>query len=593
MSIKPQKDNEMLDNNGESELFGEPSVPAESAESAQETADAADIENEMNDSAVTGTAAADTDTVNDADTATDVDAENDVYAVSEDFDEILGSSEKPFSKKKRIIIISSVAAAILIAGGVLFGLISMWRNGDAAAPAFLDDSKLVDTGKIFDGVSVNGESFAGLTEKQAEKKLELIKNEMSPKIALTVTANDKSEILTESNFDYTFNTEDVLNSIKEYCDNIRKGKQKKLKSKKFELVKTLNEDSVDIAVENLSASMNITPINKTVTGVNGEYFYSEGRKGSEIDKADLRAKIIEFLNSGETNGEIAAKVNPIEPITVNAQDESGEVVLLSTFSTTSTNTANGNHNMALALKACDGSVIKPGQVWSFNGRTGNTNLTSLGYRSAKVISGGKYVEGIGGGICQASTTIYNAALYAGLDIAERHYHLWASAYAKAGFDATIDYPGLDLKLKNSSQYPVYMKCTMSGNKLTVSIFGHKPTDYDTIKLNSVTTERVEGNYFRVAATRTFYKNGAVVKTENLTPSKYSLKKASGSGSTPTQPTAPTQPDPTPSTPSTSSTPSTPSTPSAPDPTPSQPDSSDTSSTTPSESGESTETGAGE
>ncbi len=463
------------------------------------------------------------------------------------------SNGKRFGKKGIIIIsITAFVLAALICVSAFF--INSWNNGDRAIPSYLQGYGFINTGKNFKGTSINGVSIEGLTKNETKKNAKKIEETLVNEFTLTINANGKSEVLTQDSFNFAYTTDDVLKEVEAYRLDIINGKTKR-KPKNFVIKRILIEDSVDLAIDNISTTLNVVAVDSVISNVNGSIFQSEGQKGSEIDKEDLRTKIIEFINSEQQTGTIDAKVNEVDPITINAPDGAGEVTVLATFSTVSTNNANGNHNMRLALKACDGSIIQPGAVWSFNAHTGNSNLESLGYKPATVIAGGKYATGIGGGICQASTTIYNAALYAGLEIAERHCHLWASSYAKAGFDATIDYPGLDLKIKNPGEHPVYLKCSMSGNRLTVTIFGHKSDEYDTIKLNSRTTQYVEGEYYRVAATRTFYKNGEVVRNENLTSSRYSLKKAvtdTPSADTPSADTGSSQPSSQPSTPPASS-----------------------------------------
>ena len=251
-----------------------------------------------------------------------------------------------------------------------------------------------------------------------------------------------------------------------------------------------------------------------------KYVYAEGTKGSEINQETLANDIRAFLSSGKTTGSIAAKTNEISP-TITVDMVKKNIVPLSTYSTYSYNTANGTHNMEQALSACNGSVIEPGATWSFNKCTGDSNLESNGYKPATVISNGKYEQGIGGGICQASTTIYYAAIYANMDIVERYNHKWASSYAAAGLDATIDYPNLDLKLKNKTSYQMFMECTISGNKLTVNIYGYKDPSYDTIATYSETCDITSEN-FGARAYRIFYKDGKETKREQLPPSTYSL-----------------------------------------------------------------------
>jgi vancomycin resistance protein YoaR len=217
---------------------------------------------------------------------------------------------------------------------------------------------------------------------------------------------------------------------------------------------------------------------------------------------------------------------------------------LGTYSTYSTNNANGNHNMRLALSKVNGLAVEPGATFSFDATTGNSTNASNGYLKAGAISGGKHIEEYGGGICQASTTIYGAAIRSNMEIVSRSNHLWASTYCPIGLDATVSYPYLDFKFKNPTKYPVYIVAGMSGTKLTVTFYGYQSPDYDSIQVTSKQTESipmpaavyktdnslapgtkkldVKGNGGRRAtAQRIFYKNGSVVKTEALPSSYYS------------------------------------------------------------------------
>ena len=131
-----------------------------------------------------------------------------------------------------------------------------------------------------------------------------------------------------------------------------------------------------------------------------------------------------------------------------------QTVKLSEYTTNSTNTENGTHNMALSLAAANGTVLKPGEIFSFNETTGDTTTGALGYLPATGISNNKSVQVYGGGICQSSTTIYGAALRADMEIVTRYNHRWPSSYVPIGQDATVDYPSTDFQFKNSSDYPV-------------------------------------------------------------------------------------------------------------------------------------------
>jgi vancomycin resistance protein YoaR len=129
------------------------------------------------------------------------------------------------------------------------------------------------------------------------------------------------------------------------------------------------------------------------------------------------------------------------------------------------------HNLTKAANIINGVMIKPGQIFSFNQTVGpRTGVT--GYRDALIIVGDKFEPGTGGGICQVSSTLYNANLLAGLEIVERYNHGLLVAYIPPGLDATVAYGLQDYRFKNNTDSPVYIRATAGGGKLTISIYGN-------------------------------------------------------------------------------------------------------------------------
>jgi len=143
--------------------------------------------------------------------------------------------------------------------------------------------------------------------------------------------------------------------------------------------------------------------------------------------------------------------------------------ILSTFTTSFTkNPKARNHNMKLASIALDQYVIEPGKTFSFNEVIGYAG-PDQGYKKATIFVNGKDQKAYGGGICQVSSTLYNAALEAGLEIVERHPHSKAVHYVEKGKDAATSYGTIDLKFKNNFPYPVTINTYISDNTITAEI----------------------------------------------------------------------------------------------------------------------------
>jgi vancomycin resistance protein YoaR len=133
---------------------------------------------------------------------------------------------------------------------------------------------------------------------------------------------------------------------------------------------------------------------------------------------------------------------------------------------------NRAENLTTAAKAVDGKILRPGETFSFNETVGPRE-PETGYKDAYVIVNGEYVEGTGGGVCQVSSTLYNAVLLADLKVVERMPHAIAVNYVPPGQDATVDYPKIDFKFNNDTASLVYIRTDVQSGVLTFRIWGKK------------------------------------------------------------------------------------------------------------------------
>jgi vancomycin resistance protein YoaR len=163
----------------------------------------------------------------------------------------------------------------------------------------------------------------------------------------------------------------------------------------------------------------------------------------------------------------------------------GITTLMSTFTTlfdlTKTNRV---HNIELAASLINHYFLAPGAVLSLNDFYGETTAEK-GYKEAPVIVGRELVPGFGGGLCQISSTFYNAALLAGLEIVERHNHDLTVPYIEPGRDATISYGARDLKVRNNTEHTIMIEAFVEGDALTFRVFGSptgKKVEIETRKL---------------------------------------------------------------------------------------------------------------
>ncbi len=449
--------------------------------------------------------------------------ESEIYSGEREAKIVKSAKTAKFKLSKfQIILFSSLAAAVVLLVAAWFTLSSLWRNGTIAMPSFIAKTGLYqgDNFRYFDGITINGIDVGGMTVKKANKAILADYEKNAPQYSITLSGGESDVVLTNADMKYSLDGDATLKEAKQFCINVMHGKEKK-KAISYNVPVVLSAESLKSITETAKNSVYLAPVDATFSGIkNSKPVFTDEVSGKNLDEAAFHTALQEFLAKAETVGTINLTTTEI-PATITKADLQEKIQLLASHTTISNNSAEGNHNMRKALTLCNNSIINPGEVWSFNGRTGNSNLPQDGWQKSVVYANGQQTWGYGGGICQASTTIYNAALKANLGIVERHCHLWASGYAMYGFDATIDYPGLDLKLKNNTEYPVYIDCYMKGTQLFVNIFGYHTGEYDNITFNSVETKRNE-SYVWFSASRTLWKDGKIVRTEQLTSSRYSL-----------------------------------------------------------------------
>ena len=193
--------------------------------------------------------------------------------------------------------------------------------------------------------------------------------------------------------------------------------------------------------------------------------------------------------------------------------------LLSTYSTSySTRATDRTTNLRLAANKINGTVLMPGETFSYNKVVGERTIAA-GYKEAPIYVSGQVVDGVGGGICQITTTLYNAVVYANLEIVERSNHQFVPSYARASRDATVVYGAIDFKFKNNRDYPIKIVCSVANGTANFQIFGLKhDNDYQVEISDRVTSTTSNAIYSE--AYKILKQNGQVVSSELLSRDVY-------------------------------------------------------------------------
>lgn len=193
--------------------------------------------------------------------------------------------------------------------------------------------------------------------------------------------------------------------------------------------------------------------------------------------------------------------------------------LLSSFSTKySVRATARTTNLKLAASKINGTVLMPGETFSYNKVVGARTIAA-GYKEAPIYVSGEVVDGLGGGICQITSTLYNAVVYANLDIVERTNHQFVPSYVTASRDATVVYGSLDFKFKNNRNYPIKINCSVSGGIANFQIFGLKQDDDYTVEISSYETGRTATAIYSEAY-KILKKDGKVVNKQLLSKDTY-------------------------------------------------------------------------
>lgn len=310
---------------------------------------------------------------------------------------------------------------------------------------------ILPKGTIIDGIDVSYK-----TKPNAIKIIRTkIQNEVKEK-ELKIIGEKQTYIFTYPEITFKDNTTTLINSIKskgEYTTKINY------------YLNGINE------VVNYISSCESTPTQEphAIFNLEGEPFtYVDGINGEEVDQNKLKVDILTSLSNKFEQIEIYTHQNQFKKT---IQDIKKETEQLSFFITYFDQTkVDRVHNISLAAQKINGSILYEGEEFSFNQTVGERTEEN-GFKSAKIIERGEFIEGIGGGVCQVSTTLYNAVLRAGLKIKEVHPHSLAVSYVPPSFDAMVSGNYFDLKFQNTTSTPIYIRAIASNNYIKFAIYG--------------------------------------------------------------------------------------------------------------------------
>lgn len=329
---------------------------------------------------------------------------------------------------------------------------------------------------VYPGVTVSGVDMEGLSRDELETKLQSEVIEKVMEKTMDVTVENKTYTFEYSSLDLTFDVDKITDGI------INFGKDMEFENKVAYLRNPEGKEiTIDFAhdpayVEEF-VSLVLTESNQdakdaSIKIVDGKITIVESQNGQKVDGEKLKSALIASITpSLEANETLTAEVEVEEP-EVKTEVLSKINGVLATYSTGyASSTAGRKFNVALAASQVNGTVLMPGEIISYNDTLGGVNAAN-GYKEAGIYVGNKVEQGIGGGICQISSTLYQTSVRAGLGVVERRNHSMPVAYLPVGLDATVYDPYTDLKLQNNYSSPIYFAASGNGSKATITIYGN-------------------------------------------------------------------------------------------------------------------------
>ncbi|MCE5284727.1 MAG: VanW family protein [Pelosinus sp.] len=364
----------------------------------------------------------------------------------------------------------------------------------SAVSLFAVNSAFMVTDQIYAGVMVGDISVGGLSEQAAKEKIAAFVKEHMKEAPIVITYQGQTWPLEAKEIDMVIDVEGLAH--KAYSVG-REGSLFSCLQERFltinqgyhiPLVLKYNQEKLEAFVQNIAATLDSEPSNAKIVQENAEIKVVQETIGYKVNVAETLAAIIDKLKSG-----IPLKVELViaesQPKIIAADLADIDCVLASYTTEFNPNNHNRVQNIILGARNFNNILVHSGESVSFNEVVG-PRLEKYGFKEAPGFINGKLVPDWGGGICQLTSTLYNAVLLANLAIEERTSHCQPPGYVPLGQDATVADNLLDFKFKNNSAHSIYIKSEVSGGSVTIYVFG-KNGDKPEIKIIATDKKVIE------------------------------------------------------------------------------------------------------
>jgi Uncharacterized vancomycin resistance protein len=433
----------------------------------------------------------------------------------------------------KIIIIELLISLAGLCAGITWNIYSVNKKW----------SNLIDP-----NVKVAGVNLGGKTMEQGINQLE--EQIIAPKLKekVTISAAGKVFILENSKVYMDNNVNAVINQAYSFGKN--EGPFERAialkyqpKDENYNLNLRIDDNYIKDAVKAISADINRSPKNASLYINNdGSMIVIPATSGLRVDEAKLEEELKGKLS--EINNTSISIEAPVEEIKADISDDviSKVNANIVSYTTGFVNSAAGRtSNIELAAGFINGKLIMPGESFSFNDTVGE-RTRERGFKEAPVIVGFEVDSGLGGGICQVSSTLYNAILKTGISSTERIHHTLPSEYVPIGQDATVDWNNIDYKFTNTLEYPIYIQAYTENKQLFINVYSNNSLTSKSYTIDNTVYETIgnaqriidnpameEGNMvvtqngyqgYKVRVVRNTWENNTVTNTEIISDDLY-------------------------------------------------------------------------
>lgn len=365
------------------------------------------------------------------------------------------------------------------------------------------NKKYLYNGKIADNIFIQGIEVSHMSKEEA---IEAVNKKYKPKNLNLSYGKNNYEIGYED-IGLKYNTEELVGQAYDstktgsYFSDITSYISLKSGGKKYTINATYDDEKLDKYMKQIASTINQDAKNATMS-VGGGISITPSKTGLKFEDEENKKLVTDALNDKKYNT-IDLKVSVTKP-KISTEDVQSIDTQLASFSTTfNAGLVGRSYNIGLSAQRCNNVILKPGETFSYNEHTG-MRVLSNGYKNAPVIVGSNYEDAPGGGVCQTSTTLFNAVLLSGLKIDQVRNHSKTSHYVPRGRDAMVNDGDSDLKFTNNFDHAVYIQSYRSGSSVVAAVYGASQDKVGvSIKVDNFTYNGLPG----AKTYRTISKNG--------------------------------------------------------------------------------------